>query len=698
MRARRLALCFAVSPVLLLAACAQTQQSTGTSDTHRSVDGYWLATEQDDQDTLRESSFVEYWYMRTVASAGSAVRFEVTDACDTSLVLATGELSAEGDLSLLDDSGAYVRTFAQFTDDNVFEGTDGDNGARLVAQRIEPPDCAAFPDADGVGVQAQPLNYVVEDDENLVTLAASTTNGGTPVLGAAAADSSPNGLDHLEAARGAKLPLGDDYDKPNGMATSHCADSSGNAVDCPADPNEGHAGLVRCSVQNYSESKQKSLVDVVALSDEDEIYPGALLQGGSLASGDITPITIPRAAGTLTLRGLTVSGASYSTTVDSVTLANVTDAVAGLLQDNQILGTVADASLDHHQVYSAQDFDLRFGVDVSAADLPASISGQLNVDTTSTDNLVVLQFTQVYYTVSFQTPEHSWSVFRDDKGFDDPDGQIGNDNPPLYVKNVKYGRQIFLFFRSSYGARLVEAALDGAASAQAANVKVSGNLTYKDVMADTRVTYVVRGGDAGLALDPVKNAKPEDLYTAILGLIANRDAADFSVSNPGIPVAYELRYLIGDEGAKISYTIAYDKCDCQTYPPADHDYTLRISHPLQSAWVYLDDTKSPIAGPYQSANAPFELRLNDFLTDEEAHTLIVQLYARCLWESASASWDLYVDGSRRWHDSVSKSPLATCQIHNVIGGITTLFANEVYEARIRISRRTGEAQVLGLSK
>ena len=692
MNARGLVLYLIASPLLLAGGCPP-HPASNKCGAARSIDGYWLVAELTAEDTLGRAPLVEYWLLRAVSGTGDVVRFEFADACDPSLVLALGELSAEGELSVLDDAGGFVRTFARFVDDHRLEGIDWKNGQRLVARRIEKPDCTEFPDSDGVGVHRQPLFFVREADTDLVALGESAAKTGTQQ------DSGPNGLAHLNAVHHHGLPFGDDYDRANGEAAEHCQDASGNPIPCPDDPNAGSGGVVECSVQNWSESRQKSLSDVVALSDQNHIYPGALLQGGTFAAGSFSPITIPRAGGTLTLSGLVLAGAHYTTSVEEVSLAKVTDAVADLLQNNEILGTRADASVVTSQVYSAEHFNLTFGVDIAASGLPASISGELNVDTTSTDNLVVLQFTQVYYTMSFEPPQYAWSVFRDGKDFDDPQDQIGEGNPPLYVDNVKYGRQIFLFFRSSYGAQQVEAALKGAANAEGADVKVSGHLTYKDIMSKTRVTYVVRGGDAGLALEPIKNAKPEELYQAILDLIANKAAANFSVSNPGIPVSYTLRYLIDNGVAATSYAITYDKCDCRTYPPTDYHYRLRISHPSQSAWVYLDDTKTLIAGPYRSGTGVVDIDLNDFLSDTGDHTLIIQLYARCLWESAAATFDLYVDGSHRWRDSVSKSAFYTCQAHNIFTGtVGTLFPNEVYEARIRISRRTGKATLLGLSK
>lgn len=694
--------CIVIATVVMPGGCPPSQTNL-PSNIARSVDGYWLITELDSQSALSQSSIVEYWYMRSIGANGDSVGFEITDACDTSKVLATGELSSEGVLALMDGSGGFVRFLGEFVDDHRIEGVSSQDNLHLIAQRIEQPDCTAFPDDDGIGVNRQPLKFVVEDDESLETLAAAAaikdeTQQSADPNGALGEDEQPNGVQHLESARGKKLPFGDDYDKSTGDASENCHDGSGNSISCPTSGG-GQTGVIECSVQNWSESKQKTLVDVVALSDQNQVYPGALLQGRSFAAGSFTPITIARAGGVFTLTGLSLSGAQYSASVDEVSFPNVTNAVAQMLQNNQILGTRADSSIVHSQVYSAEQFNLSFGVDIAATGLPANISGQLNVDTNSTENLVVLQFTQVYYTVSFSPPEHSWSAFRDDRSFDDSENEIGEDNPPLYVDNVKYGRQVFLFFRSSYSATDVEAALDGAVNAEAANVKVKGNLTYKDVMASTRVTYIVRGGDAGLALDPIKNSKPEDLYQAILDFIANKDAAEYSVSSPGIPVAYTLRYLIGNDVAMTSYTISYDKTDCRTLPAEDFHYKLRIHDPSSSAWVYLDDTSKLIAGPYRSSRRDVNLDLNDFISDTAEHTLILQLYARCFWESASVKWDLSTDGqSKPWHDSVSKSFLRTCDIVNIIGPITTLAPNQAYEAKIRISLRNGKIEVLSLEK
>lgn len=677
-----------------------------------SVDGYWFIQELGEGDAHTDSSVFDYLYFRTTDTVDGQVRFEITDACNKDEVLARGELTSEGAIHLIDEAGGYIRTYAEFSDDHEFVG-DWIDGHRVHGQRIEEPDCQVRMDGT-IGVQVHDLEYVVEPDEGFIAAAAKVRHRlqeeEEQLQGSTQQGAVPNGLEHLEAARGDRLPLGDSFEHPNADSSDACQDQNGNPVDpCPQAPDGGHVGFVECSAQNWTESRIQQLADVIALGDSDAIYPGALVQGASFAAGGFTPITIPRAAGRLTLSGLTLAGPGlcpglstpYTACVDTVERAEVTDAIARILQNSEVQGTVADAALNIEQVYSAEHFALKFGIDVSATGLPANIGGNLHVDQQSSENLVVLQFNQVFYSVAFEAPRRPFSVFQDGESFDDPENQIGEDNPPLYVSNVKYGRQVYLFLRSSYGAALVEAALKGAISAEAATVKIDGNLTYQDVMSRTRVSYVVRGGDAGLALAPIDAASAENpnaLYDAIRSLLANRQAATFSAGNPGIPISYTLRYLVDNKVASTSYEITYDRRDCRTYPAQDYKYTLRIANPKASAWVYLDNTKTLIAGPYRSGTGVVDLDLNSFLTDAGDHTLIIQVYARCLWESSYARFTLSVDGAPRWRDGVDKGHFATCQFHNLLGSITTLFPNQAFEARLAVSRRTGKVQLLGLAK
>ena len=286
------------------------------------------------------------------------------------------------------------------------------------------------------------------------------------------------------------------------------------------------------------------------------------------------------------MNGLYGTKANFTRQVNEINYANVTDAITAILSENHIEGTAANASYRVDTAYSSTQWGFKVGSDVKV--MSVDISASVDAGSQKETNTVIMKFTQVFYTVSFQDPARRTDVFADGEAFDDPENQIGTGNPPLYVSNVKYGRQVLFVARSSLGSSYVTAALNGAYNGASATVKVDSSMTYKDVMKNTSITYIVRGGDAGLALEPLKNASPDEMYDKIKEFLANRNAATWSPQNPGIPVAYTLRYLYDRTVAMKGMSTTYNRRDCKTIAAEAYRFRLEVDNIDDDVYVWLD--------------------------------------------------------------------------------------------------------------
>ena len=133
---------------------------------------------------------------------------------------------------------------------------------------------------------------------------------------------------------------------------------------------------------------------------------------------------------------------------------------------------------------------------------------------------------------------------------------------------------IFFLVESEFDAEDVMASLDAAYNGLGANVEVRAGLTRKEIMSKTNIYYHVIGGDAGLALKPIDTVSPEQMYAAVKNFIADKEAARFSASNPGVPIAYTLRYLSTRDVARMSYSVTYGHQDCEAVLKALADVTV----------------------------------------------------------------------------------------------------------------------------
>lgn len=575
-----------------------------------SLEGFWMSSEisqvaSEDEAEAQARVAVDYWKFTQVQGDATTTVYQVSAACTPDVIVGYATLYEEGTV-LIDVASTATHLQAMLSEDDSLVGMRTQDEASWVAQRVEPPVCGEI---DGVVTVIDPSEELV-DPEPESTLQESL----------ASAAGVPNGIAHLDAAKGRRLDMSTGPNGPTGQQTTNCS-LNGGTVPCPAGT-VGHAGYVECVDKGMNESKIQELADVACLLDTDKVYPGGLLQGAYFDGGSFTPITIPRAPGRITLGGLFLNGqASYSASVDSVSYASITDAIARLLTDNQVAGTAANATYRVDTVSSSNQWAFKLGTDVKF--MSADISASANTENESKENTVIMKFNQVFYTVSFEDPVLRTSVFADGTAFDDPENQITGTNPPLYVSNVKYGRQVFFIAKSSLGSHFVEAALRGAYSG-AASVTVTSGMSYKDIMSKTSITYIVRGGDAGLALAPIASATPDAMYDAVKGFLANRNAAVFSPANPGIPVAYTLRYLDDRTVAMKGLSTTYDQHDCRTIPAADYQYRIEASDIDDDLYVWLDYETDAMRKGYTNTSR-YSADVTSWLPDNTDHTVIMKL-------------------------------------------------------------------------
>ena len=352
-------------------------------------------------------------------------------------------------------------------------------------------------------------------------------------------------------------------------------------------PGVGNNPTATCTTTGWTQEEVRELTGTVGLNlSGTTIYPGALIRGSNFKNGEFTAITIPRSGGTITMTGLNLgNGSQVSRNVNEIRHSEVQQAIADILS-NPILGTAAQASYEEDVLYSYEHLTFQLGID-GRYGKTFNMKSKLNLENTKEKNYVFSKFTQVYYDMTYEDPELSTSVFRDGANFSDPEGQIGPDNPPLYVSKVSYGRMVFFVAESEHESSEVEAALKVAVKGGLGSGTVKSGLTYKEVMERTKVYYHVIGGDAKLALAPIDSANPDEMFDKVKAFMAGtednedgengRTAAEYSPTSPGVPISYTLNYLSDRTPARMSYSVNFDKKDCTFDYPAPAPTTKRIT-------------------------------------------------------------------------------------------------------------------------
>lgn len=386
-----------------------------------------------------------------------------------------------------------------------------------------------------------------------------------------------SGFERIRAAGELPTQLPDFCSDTNDGETCTSATDAG-----PAKFFEDNGKRGKCTFKNVKAAEVRQMTDSMVVGDFEPIV-GEICQGAYLEEDGCRQVTIARSACVVRLSNLTFDpGAAYFKTLDRCTPENVEQARMELLGQH-VVGTGAQATIHLERASSAEQ--IAFKLKASTKIAKFKFAAAVDLDKQDGQERVMLKFVQRYYTLTVLMAEKATDVFADGDNFKDPEGQIGPGNPPVIISSVDYGRLVFFVMSSHHRAKDIEAMVRAGWSGRLFKAHVETGYTLAEIANDLSVDLFVVGGDASLALEPIRAAveMPQGdpavegdapargiaIYNALVQFIANRDAAVFSPSSPGVPVSYELRYLLTRGIAKKAFTVGYTEQDCEwDYSPA----------------------------------------------------------------------------------------------------------------------------------
>jgi hypothetical protein len=297
--------------------------------------------------------------------------------------------------------------------------------------------------------------------------------------------------------------------------------------------------------------KVQNQTDLLYLgSNDDVIWPGALIEGDQAHDFVYTPITIPRAPLMLSVNLENVSCAGELTQeVIDPNLANMREGIRLLLQearkDCEIIP--AQAQFQQTQVYTESHLNLALGANINYSAI--NLKSKFNWTDTTKKNKIISKYQQVLYEVNINTPITQADFF-DPARTTVP--EIGAAMPPgtnpMYVAGVKYGMMALMFFETNSSEELLNTAMDLAVS-KGLTATITGTLTVKDVLDSSNIEIVVYGGStAGL----------ETIYTGTDGFYnVIKASVNGGPDSPGVPLVYKFRNFSDNNLALITFTSDY---------------------------------------------------------------------------------------------------------------------------------------------
>lgn len=274
----------------------------------------------------------------------------------------------------------------------------------------------------------------------------------------------------------------------------------------------------------------------------DVMWPGALVQGGSIANNKFAPIYLPRAGGRVRLATNFVGGGSDPKYRDLplVGAGEVDKAIQDMLREIKATDSAGLLQMDQAFAGTAQEAFVKLGVAYQGS-FTGSASGKFNKN--YDQNTLFVKFTQVFYTVSFDLDATLPSPFlAPGTTLAAVERFASARNPPLYVSEVKYGRVLLMSFTSSLSKTDIEA------TAHAAYKGFTGDLEarYKDKLDAMSIAVLSVGETGDVAATPVVARTTTEAFDRLRAYVTA--GSRYGATNPGGPIAFTMRYVGSRDG------------------------------------------------------------------------------------------------------------------------------------------------------
>lgn len=325
-------------------------------------------------------------------------------------------------------------------------------------------------------------------------------------------------------------------------------------------PNKGK--YQKCSKVEYRLDKNFDKVSILRPTNG-IIWPGALVFGDAdLLSGLPRPITLDRSPVTLRLN-LPGMGDEGTLVVEDPSNSNVETAINEGLEwwnANEYQEGYVNPSLSEYQsTVSHSSKQMSMDIDMNVEWATSSVETQLDYESNEETQVALMAFKQVFYSVTMDTPSSPGDVFGKDVSLMDVTENLDESTPPAYVSSVDYGRIILLRMEAKNVSSSInlKSVLEYASGVTTGNV----NAEFDQVLtsSSTSVTAITLGGNAEVASEVVSATSVGSLNKIITG-----KNAVYSRDNPGIPIAYTVRFLKDNSLAKMGFSTDYSVEKCET--------------------------------------------------------------------------------------------------------------------------------------
>ncbi|WP_437670608.1 thiol-activated cytolysin family protein [Sorangium sp. So ce131] len=326
-----------------------------------------------------------------------------------------------------------------------------------------------------------------------------------------------------------------------------------------------NTGTFKCTYREVDEVKNTDEISAYS-PNAGVLFPGAIIQGDSVESGILELVGLPRSGGTVAVNSINIAPGStpplFSRAVSVFNSGNVDSAVAQIFQAAGAGGTftAADFQYEVEDVRKLDETLLEAGVDAEWAKAKLGLDFSLSESHTRTD--LYVYFRQKFYTVSVQDWENPNKAlkFADSVKPEEAALTMSPRNPPAYIQNVSYGRMLIMRIRSNADESTVKLALNAQFEQNGGQFGVNLGFEQRQLLSQSSLKVAALGGNPTLAMAVMAPGNSSDVMTALQTYL--NQGAQWSPSNPGLPLSYKVNHLATDNVLKLAYASRYTVPDC----------------------------------------------------------------------------------------------------------------------------------------
>jgi hypothetical protein len=341
-------------------------------------------------------------------------------------------------------------------------------------------------------------------------------------------------------------------------------------------------GLYTCTTTPYSITKNPQEI-AIHNPDAAVLWPGALIRGRShLQTGSLELLAVSRdkrAPLGISVQGGGVLGipGGVSTIVQqpvgSTIREGINQIVVNTLGADVAVGAGA-SSFNSVESHSSTQALLNLGLD--ARYLGAAASGRLNYSRAANQHTYTAYFVQRLFTVAVDLPERPSSFFADNVTAADLQSLgISDDNLPLYIDSVSYGRILMFTFTSSDSRERIAAALEFSYNSPIGGVDGFAETELRQTLSTARIEIFALGGPNTGVQNLIRDGNLAAYFEAPLAI------------NQVEPISFTIRNLNDNRLARVANTTDYEVRECQPV-------TAGLPQPLH--WWTADDTVDDAVG------------------------------------------------------------------------------------------------------